>query len=138
MPNYQKQKLFQTKYSAIYDTYSANRLKLVGYALSEKMTVLPNLPVAYFAITHTELSKFNYQKSDTEGLVNYPFGIKGIKLCSSFNEAPEGNIKISFRSKGKIDVHTFASKYFNGGWYINAASRKSTLSLKETVKSLRI
>jgi len=61
-----------------------------------------------------------------------------LKYVPFFNEAPEDNIKISFRSKGKIDVHTFASKYFNGGWYINAASRKSTLSLKETVKSFKI
>ncbi len=124
-------------HSAIYDTYSADRLKLVGFALSEKMTVLPNLPVAYFAITHTELAKFNYQKGDTEGLVNYPFGIKGIKVCAFFNEAPEGYIKISFRSKGKIDVNTFARNYFNGGGHINAAGGKSLLSLEETVKSFK-
>ncbi len=121
-------------HSAVYDTYSADRLKLVGYALSEKMTVLQNLPVAYFAITHTELSKFNHQKGDTEGLVNYPFGIKGIKVCAFFNEAPEGYIKISFRSKGKIDVNTFSRKHFNGGGHINAAGGKSTLSLVQTVK----
>jgi phosphoesterase RecJ-like protein len=122
-------------HGAVYDTYSADRLKLVGFALSQRMTVLKDIPVAFFALNHSDLQKFNYQKGDTEGLVNYPFGIKGIKVCAFFNEAPEGYIKISFRSKGKIDVNTFARKYFNGGGHINAAGGKSMLSLEETVKS---
>lgn len=122
-------------HGAVYDTYSADRLKLVGFALSQKMTVMKDLPVAFFALNHSDLQKFNYQKGDTEGLVNYPFGIKGIKVCAFFNEAPEGYIKISFRSKGKIDVNTFARKYFNGGGHINAAGGKSMLNLTETVKS---
>ena len=120
-------------HSAIYDTYSEDRMRLLGYALSEKMTVLENSPVAYIALTSTELKEFNFKKGDTEGLVNYPFSIKGIKVCVLFNESEEGYIKISFRSKGKIDVNKFARSYFNGGGHINAAGGKSTESLDKTV-----
>ena len=119
-------------HSAIYDTYSYERLKLLGYLLSEKMSVIINTPVAYFAITESELKRFNYQKGDTEGIVNYPFSIKGIKVCALFMES-EGYIKISFRSKGKIDVNKFAREHFSGGGHINAAGGKSDLSLEETV-----
>lgn len=115
-------------HSAVYDNYSVERLKLLGYALSEKMKLIDGLPVAYFTLTETELSRFNYQKGDTEGLVNYPFSIKGIKVCALFNES-DGHIKISFRSKGSIDVNTFARSHFNGGGHINAAGGKSNETL---------
>src|SRR5690606_14801690 len=89
-------------HSAVYDNYSLNRLKLLGFALNEKLKFVDGLPVAYFTLTEKELSSFDYQKGDIEGLVNYPFSIKGTKVCALFNES-EGYIKISFRSKGKID-----------------------------------
>jgi phosphoesterase RecJ-like protein len=120
-------------HSAVYDTYSYERLKLLGYLLSEKLEVVEKLPVAFFTINENELKKFNYQKGDTEGIVNYPFSIKGIKVCALFMES-EGFIKISFRSKGKIDVNTFAREHFNGGGHINAAGGKSLLSLEETAQ----
>jgi phosphoesterase RecJ-like protein len=118
-------------HSAVYDNSSIDRLKLLGYALSEKMKLVEGYPVAYFTLTEKELEKFNYQKGDTEGLVNYPFAIKGVKVCALFNES-DGYVKISFRSKGVIDVNTFARSYFNGGGHINAAGGKSNDSLLAT------
>lgn len=118
-------------HSAVYDNYSLNRLKLLGYALNEKLKLVEGYPVAYFTLSEKELEAFQYQKGDTEGLVNYPFSIKGIKVCALFNES-EGYVKISFRSKGKIDMNTFARNYFNGGGHINAAGGKSKDSLAAT------
>ncbi len=112
-------------HSAIYDTYSESRVKLLGYCLTEKMVVLPQYQTAYMALTEKELQQFNNQKGDTEGIVNYPFSIKGITFCVFFTEG-EGKIKISFRSKGKFDVNQFARKYFNGGGHINAAGGRGT------------
>lgn len=120
-------------HSAVYDSYSENRLRLLGYALSEKMKVLEGFPVAYFTLSEKELNRFHYQKGDTEGLVNYPFSIKGIQVCALFSES-EGQVKISFRSKGKIDMNTFARLYFNGGGHINAAGGKSLEGLEATEK----
>jgi bifunctional oligoribonuclease and PAP phosphatase NrnA len=120
-------------HSAVYDNYSLQRLKLLGYALSEKMKVIDGFPVAYFTLSDKELKKFDYQKGDTEGLVNYPFSIKGIKVCALFNES-DGYVKISFRSKGKIDMNSFARAHFNGGGHINAAGGKSMDSLDATEK----
>lgn len=112
-------------HGAVYDNYSLDRLKLLGYALNEKLKLVHGFPVAYFTLSEKELEKFNYQKGDIEGLVNYPFSIKGIKVCALFNET-EDYIKISFRSKGKIDMNKFARSYFSGGGHINAAGGKST------------
>lgn len=120
-------------HSAVYDTYSEDRVKLLGYAISEKMTILKGLPIAYISLTGEELKKFNYVKGDTEGLVNYPFQVKGIRVCALFNEM-DGTVKISFRSKGNIDVNKFARSYFNGGGHINAAGGRSHDSLGQTIQ----
>lgn len=118
-------------HSAVYDSYSLDRLRLLGFALSEKLKLIDGLPVAYFTLTESELDRFHYQKGDTEGLVNYPFSIKGIRVCALFNES-DGHIKISFRSKGDIDMNTFARNHFNGGGHINAAGGRSNDSLQVT------
>lgn len=60
-------------HSAVYDNYSLHRLRLMGYALAEKLRVVEGFPVAYFCLSAAELSRFDFQKGDTEGLVNYPF-----------------------------------------------------------------
>lgn len=122
-------------HSAIYDNYSLNRLKLLGFALNEKLKISKTLPVAYFTINEKELKSFDYQKGDLEGLVNYPFSIKGIKVCALFNETDEGYVKVSFRSKGKIDVNKFARSYFNGGGHMNAAGGKFIGTLSEAEQS---
>jgi phosphoesterase RecJ-like protein len=119
-------------HSAVYDTYSVERMKLLGYALTEKMVVLAGKQLAYFTLSQKELDRFSYRKGDTEGLVNYPFSIKGIVFSVLFTEM-DGKIKISFRSKGKFDVNAFARRYLNGGGHINAAGGKSDTTLEATV-----
>ncbi|MBC7693956.1 MAG: bifunctional oligoribonuclease/PAP phosphatase NrnA [Burkholderiales bacterium] len=120
-------------HSAVYDTYNESRMKLLGYCLSEKMVVLHDIHTAYISLSEKELQKFSHQKGDSEGIVNYPFAIKGIRFCAFFAES-EGKIKISFRSKGSFDVNQFARKYFNGGGHINAAGGRGNVNdLQKTV-----
>jgi bifunctional oligoribonuclease and PAP phosphatase NrnA len=120
-------------HSAIYDTYSEHRMKLLGYCLTKKMVILPEYHTAYITLEKKELDRFHFQKGDTEGIVNYPFAIRGIKFCVFFSEG-EGKIKASFRSKGSFDVNQFARKHFSGGGHINAAGGKSDDNMKQTIK----
>ncbi|HWY11845.1 MAG TPA: bifunctional oligoribonuclease/PAP phosphatase NrnA [Bacteroidia bacterium] len=119
-------------HEAVYDTYAYNRLKLIGYAILQKMMVLPGKNIAYISLSEDELKQFNFQKGDTEGLVNYPLTMKGTKFSAFFAEM-DGKVKISFRSKGKFDVNQFARLHFSGGGHINAAGGKSDLSLNDTI-----
>jgi phosphoesterase RecJ-like protein len=120
-------------HGAVYDNYSLDRLKLIGYALSEKLKVVEGLPVANFMLSEKELARFSYRRGDTEGLVNYPFAISGIQVCALFNEAQD-HVKISLRSKGRLDMNKLARTWFDGGGHVNAAGGKSRLSLEETEK----
>lgn len=121
-------------YNLLYDNSSYNRLQLLGRAL-QNLKILPDLHASYITLTQEELDTFNYQKGDTEGIVNYGLTIKNVFITAIFIEnKEEGIIKISFRSQGDYDVNQFARKYFNGGGHINAAGGKSFYSLEETVK----
>ncbi|MBP7497608.1 MAG: bifunctional oligoribonuclease/PAP phosphatase NrnA, partial [Bacteroidales bacterium] len=117
----------------VYDTFSENRLRLLGYCLSDALKVIPEYKKAYIALTKEDLKRFNYQTGDTEDFVNYPISINNIIYSALFMEL--GNeIKISFRSKGDNPVNDFAAKYFNGGGHKNAAGGSYKASLADTVK----
>jgi bifunctional oligoribonuclease and PAP phosphatase NrnA len=120
-------------HSEVYDSYSLHRMRLLGFALSEKLRVVEGTSAAYIALSEEELKRYNFQKGDTEGLVNYPFMIKGVTVCAMFTGAPEF-VRVSLRSKGKTDVNKYARQYFNGGGHVNAAGGRSYASLEETVR----
>ncbi|MES2837633.1 MAG: bifunctional oligoribonuclease/PAP phosphatase NrnA [Bacteroidota bacterium] len=119
-------------HESVYDTNTESRMRLVGYSLSEKLTVIENCNTAFIALKHDELQRFHYQKGDTEGLVNYALSINGIRFAAFFVER-DGQIKVSLRSKAKFDVNTFARKYYNGGGHFNAAGGQSDLNIDETI-----
>ena len=120
-------------HNALYDENSYNRLQLLGQAL-KNMKILFDKKTSFITLSQKELDQNNYEKGDTEGIVNYGLSIKGIIFTAIFIEHRDENIiKISFRSQGSFDVNQFARTHFNGGGHINAAGGKSYLSLNETV-----
>ena len=119
-------------HNLLFDDNTSNRLQLLGRAL-QNMKVFPEFKTSYITLSQKELDEFQYQKGDTEGIVNYGLTIKGIHLAAIFIEHKEDNIiKISFRSQGNFDVNQFARDHFNGGGHINAAGGKSYESMKAT------
>lgn len=120
-------------YWKVYDKYSFERMRLLGYCLYHKLRVFHEFGAAYISITSNELSKFNYQSGDSEGFVNYPLSIKGIMFSVIFIEK-EDYIKISLRSKGDFPANSFAASHFNGGGHKNAAGGYSELPLNETLE----
>lgn len=117
----------------IYDTNSLERLRLLGFVLSQKLHVLPEFKTAYISLNAEEIKKFGSQTGDTEGLVNYGLSIKGIKLSVMITDRKE-NIKLSFRSLGSFSVNDFARTHFQGGGHRNAAGGQTNLTLDETLK----
>ncbi len=120
----------------VYDTFSESRLRLLGFCLSEKLSVIEEFSTAYIALSKEDLKRFNYQVGDTEGVVNYALSINHIKLAALFTER-DGKIRISFRSKGDVDVNVFARTYFEGGGHHNASGATSYLSLEDTIAKFK-
>ena len=117
----------------IYDNSSANRMRLLGYCLNEKLLLYPENNSAIISLTAEELEQFGFQKGDTEGFVNYALAIEGIKFAAFIAEK-EGLVKLSLRSKGNFKVNEIANKYFKGGGHINASGGISQVSVDETIQ----
>jgi phosphoesterase RecJ-like protein len=98
----------------LFDNYLENRLRFIGHVLQNRMDVFYEYNTALIAIPWKDLVKYQIKTGDTEGLVNYPLSIQGIKLAALIVDRDE-EIKCSFRSKGNVDVNTFARNYFEGG-----------------------
>jgi phosphoesterase RecJ-like protein len=109
-------------------------MRLAGFALNEKMKIISAYRTAYITLTMEELKRFNYMLGDTEGFVNLPLSIKGIRFSALFLEKKD-HVKISFRSKGSFAANKFAEKHFNGGGHLNAAGGESYEGLNNTLKS---
>jgi bifunctional oligoribonuclease and PAP phosphatase NrnA len=119
-------------HDAIYDNFSEDRLKFIGNVLLHRMEIFYEYNTALIAIPQEDLLKYNIKTGDTEGLVNYPLSIEGIKMAAIIIDRGDER-KCSFRSKGEVDVNTFARQYFGGGGHFNAAGGQTTLSLPEAV-----
>lgn len=122
-------------HAAIMEDNTLDRLRLTGFALSERMQVLDDGAAAVIALSKADLDRFNYVPGDTEGLVNYGLSVRGIRL-SAFLAERRDVIKISLRSKGDLPVNEFLATYFEGGGHANAAGGRSSASLAATVATL--
>ena len=120
----------------IYDNSTEGRLKFMGNAFLNRMTVLPEYKTAVMAIPKSDIYKFELKTGDTEGLVNYLLSIEGIKFAAILIDREEER-KWSFRSKGNFDVNIFARTHFEGGGHANAAGGRSSKSLDETFNDFK-
>ncbi len=116
----------------LFDNFLENRFRFFGNVLLNRMEVFYEYNTALIAIPQQDLIKYNISTGDTEGLVNFPLSIKGIKLAAIIIDRGEER-KSSFRSKGSFDVNAFARKYFNGGGHVNAAGGQNKEPLEEVV-----
>lgn len=132
-----QQGLEHTKvHEALYDNFLENRLRFLGHVLTNRLEVFYELNAALIAVPKTDLLKYDIKTGDTEGLVNYPLSIQGIKLVGLVIDRDEER-KWSFRSKGAFDCNTFARKYFSGGGHFNAAGGRDSEPLQQTVRKFK-
>jgi len=116
----------------INDSWTLKRMKFLGYILLEKMEILHKYNTGLIALSRDDLKVWNVSTGDTEGLVNYPLSIAGIRFSTLITERSD-EVKLSFRSKGDFDVSSFARDHFNGGGHFNASGGRSNLPFSETV-----
>lgn len=120
-------------YSNVYHCYSADRYKMMGYMLSEKMKIFEEYGTVLISLSEEDQKRFNAQKGDTEGFANLPLSIKDITFSAFFKES-DNMIKISFRSQGDFPTNSFATQFFNGGGHLNASGGEFYGSLDEAIR----
>jgi phosphoesterase RecJ-like protein len=118
----------------LFDNFLENRMRFIGHVLLNRMEVFYEYNTVLLTIPKADLLRYHIKTGDTEGLVNYPQSIKGIKLVAIVIDRDEER-KWSFRSKGDFDCNTFARNYFEGGGHFNASGGRSSDSLEKTVQA---
>jgi phosphoesterase RecJ-like protein len=123
-------------YEGLYDNYLENRLRFMGHVLTNRMEVFYEYNAALIAIPKSDLLRYQIRTGDTDGLVNLPHSIQGIRLVALCIDRDEER-KWSFRSKGDFDCNQFARKYFEGGGHFNAAGGRSSDTLAGTTEHFK-
>ena len=101
-------------YDHLFEQNSPGRLRLTGLVL-ERLRLACDGRVA-----HTEIRRGDYEAvgatpQDSEDLVNYTRSIAGVEVGLLFMEQPRGGVKVSFRSRARVDVARLAEQFGGGG-----------------------
>ena len=118
----------------IYETNTFQRLKLLGMLLDE-MEIDSTGKIAWVTITSAHYAATSTTVEDVEDFINFPRSVKGVEIAILFRESKEDLYKISFRSRGTIDVTRLALKFGGGGHkYAAGCTVKGSLNeVKEKV-----
>lgn len=103
----------------VYESQSPGAVRL----LAEMLGTLELHCDERIASVRLELSMFERagaRQTDSEGLIDHPRAIREVEAVALFRERPEGDVKVSLRSRGRIDVGAIAARR-GGGGHRNAA-----------------
>lgn len=117
------------------NTRTFNSLKLEAFAISEKMETFPAHRAALITLSREELERFNYERGDSEGLVNRPLEVKEITYSIFLRQDPDC-IKVSARSKDGFPVSEICKDLFGGGGHLQAAGGEFHGTLEECREKL--
>ena len=126
-------------YRNVFNNYSQMAMRLRGYLIYKKLTVIDDLHASFFTISRADMKRFRFIKGDAEGLVNEPLRIKGMRLSISLREDDrrDNTVWVSLRSVDSFPCNKMAEKFFNGGGHLNASGGRLNCSLEEAVTIAR-
>ncbi|MDP2981246.1 MAG: bifunctional oligoribonuclease/PAP phosphatase NrnA [Candidatus Omnitrophota bacterium] len=102
-------------HTKIYEASSIQDTNLLGEAL-QTMKLTEDGKIAWLWVTKEMLKKTKASLEGTEGIINFARSIDGVEIAILFRETgTEEKVKVSFRSKGKVDVNKLAGSFGGGG-----------------------
>src|SRR3989338_1862719 len=118
----------------LYHTNSIETLKGLGFLLNSLETA-NNGKVAIVCFDDTYLKSECWERVDTEGFVNYPLSIEDVEVAIFLQEIETDKVRVSLRSKSKINVNEIA-KIFGGGGHAKAAGCRINGTISDAKKLL--
>ncbi len=101
----------------VYFSASMAKLLLLGAALRN---LHREGRVAWLWITREDMVRNCAIEEDCEGIANYALSIAEVEAAAFMRELPENRIRVSLRSKGRMNVAAIAER-FDGGGHENAS-----------------
>jgi bifunctional oligoribonuclease and PAP phosphatase NrnA len=102
------------------DVYFSNpvaKMLLLGAALAN---LHHDGPLAWLWLSENDMDRTHAAEEDCEGIVNYAIAIAGIEVAVFLRELLDHSVRLSLRSKGRVNVATIAER-FGGGGHENAS-----------------
>lgn len=106
-------------YQQIYASVPLGRLRVLKEAL-ETLEVDESVGLSWISLPAGALERYNLRSEELDGLAEHPRSIAGTRMALFFRDLGHGQVKVSFRSTGSVDVNKFARK-FGGGGHARAA-----------------
>lgn len=104
----------------VYETNSPAKIRLLA-AVLPTLTIDEGGSVGSLTVTQQAITAAGALPEHTEGFVDLPRSIRGVKISILYAELPDGRFKLSMRSKGNVNVERVA-RAFGGGGHVNAAA----------------
>lgn len=120
----------------VFNAYTVKSFNLLAYCISECLEIMEDCNTGIIALSQADHKKYNIQRGDLEGVVNFILKIQKIRCAVLITERRE-IVKLSMRSKGDFSVQEICAKYFNGGGHKNASGGAMKKPLKFVVNTFK-
>ncbi len=119
-------------YSIFWESNGAGSVKLLGTLMS-RMKLDCGGRLAWFTLSAMELERFGVSRSETEEYISVPRSIESVEVIAFLSELENGRIRVSLRSKGRVEIHDVA-RMFGGGGHAFAAGARMRPPLEEAAR----
>jgi phosphoesterase RecJ-like protein len=120
----------------LFNSMTEKQLKLLGHCLANRMELMSEYQTGIIWLDRLDYKTWAIGRGDTEGIVNYVLMVRNMKMAVFISEQ-QNVTKLSFRSKGNINVQEICSKYFNGGGHKNASGGQMKASVQDTLAKVK-
>ena len=104
-----------------------------------EMQVMHEHHAALMTLTGEERARFGIKQGDTEGFVNIPLTMQGMRLSVFLSEDTEveGLVKVSLRSVDDFPCDEMAARFFDGGGHRNASGGRLMCTMDQAVERVQ-
>jgi phosphoesterase RecJ-like protein len=106
-------------YEHVYANAPEGRVRLLAEVL-QTLVVERERGLAWVTVPPGALDRHGAEADDLDGIVEHARSIAGTRLALLFRQLANGRVKVSFRSRGPVDVASLAQR-FGGGGHVKAA-----------------
>lgn len=121
-------------YAIFWESGGAGSVKLLG-ALMSRLHLECGGRLAWFTLSQQDLERHGVRRDETEEYTSIPRGIRSVEVVAFFSEVEGGRVRVSLRSKGRVEVHGVAQR-FGGGGHAFASGARVAGDLEETARAV--
>jgi phosphoesterase RecJ-like protein len=123
-------------YHSVYQSDSLEYLRLSGEVLCRAVYDC-ELGLIYGYVSRQDLASFGVKMNETEDLIDNLRALRGHRVAALLKELPEGNVRVSLRSRVDVDIGSVARRLGGGGHKVAAGYTSEKRSISEAVAELK-